>query len=178
MTPRDGLTTLELERDPRIDFPRLLHLIEDSFRKQLNVEHYLNRIKGKVAGVIVAGNYEGGAILTWEQPPGTSDPSRLVPYLDKFAVLQSSQGSSGVADILFQSMVRSCFPNGVCWRSRKDNPVNKWYFERATASWQIPESMWTMFWTGEGVVENGDRFADYVGVCKNVTPSFYGKSQE
>ncbi|WPG99654.1 amino-acid acetyltransferase, mitochondrial [Acrodontium crateriforme] len=178
MSPRDGFTTLELDKDPRIDFPRLLHLIEDSFRKKLNVEHYLNRIKGKVAGVIVAGNYEGGAILTWEQPPGTSDPLRLVPYLDKFAVLQSSQGSSGVADILFQSMVRSCFPNGVCWRSRKDNPVNKWYFERASASWQIPESMWTMFWTGEGVVENGDRFEDYLGVCKTVIPSFYSKNQE
>jgi len=170
--PHGGRTSLTLEDDPQVDFPRLLHLIEDSFRRKLDVRHYLDRIQGRIAGLIVAGEYEGGAILTWEQPPGTSDPSRLVPYLDKFAVLQSSQGSSGVADILFQAMVRSCFPQGVCWRSRKDNPVNKWYFERAAGSWQIPGSNWTMFWTGEGVVEEEERWKDYVGVCRDVAPSW------
>lgn len=170
--PRTGYTSLELENDPRVDFQRLLHLVEDSFRRKLDTQHYLDRIKGRIAGIIVAGEYEGGAILTWEQPRGTSDPSRLVPYLDKFAVLQSSQGSSGVADIVFQSMVRTCFPNGVCWRSRKDNPVNKWYFERAAGSWQIPETNWTMFWTGEGVVEDRQRWEDYTQVCKDVQPSW------
>jgi len=170
--PASGRTTLDLDNDPRIDLPRLVHLINDSFRRKLDVQQYLNRIKGTVAGLIIAGEYEGGAILTWEQPPGTSDPHHLVPYLDKFAVLQSSQGSAGVADILFQAMVRSCFPNGVCWRSRKDNPVNKWYFERAAGSWQIPGTNWTMFWTGEGVVVDEQRWEDYVGVCRSVVPTW------
>lgn len=107
-----GLTDLRLESDPRVDFARLIHLIENSFRRKLNVQHYLNRIEGRIAGLIIAGEYEGGAVLTWEMPPGTEDPGRLVPYLDKFAVLQSSQGSSGVADVVFQAMVRSCFPDG------------------------------------------------------------------
>ena len=169
--PVSGHSTLELKSDPRVDFPRLLHLIENSFRRELDVEHYLNRISSRTAGLIVAGSYEGAAILTWEQPPGITDPARAVPYLDKFAVLQSSQGSSGVADILFQCMVRSCFPQGVCWRSRKDNPVNKWYFERAAGTWQLPGSNWTMFWTGEGVVTS-ERLGDYVGVCRDVLPSW------
>jgi amino-acid N-acetyltransferase len=170
--PASGRTSLYLRDDPRVDLPKLVHLINDSFKRKLDVEHYLKRIEGRVAGLIVAGAYEGGAILTWEQPPDTTDPARLVPYLDKFAVLQSSQGSAGVADILFQAMVRSCFPDGVCWRSRKDNPANKWYLERATGSWKMPDSNWTMFWTGEGVVENTEKWNDYVAVCSSVVPSW------
>ena len=128
--PGPGMKTMSLE-DPRIDFPRLLNLIEDSFNRPLDVNHYLDRIRNKVAGVIIAGEYEGGALLTWETPPGVPEDSedsaqRLVPYLDKFAVLKRSQGAGGVADIVFSAMTRTCFPEGLCWRSRKDNPVNKW----------------------------------------------------
>ncbi|KAK4548218.1 hypothetical protein LTR36_010087 [Oleoguttula mirabilis] len=179
--PPTGRTSLTLETDPRVDLARLVHLIEDSFRRPLDAPHYLARIRGRLAGLIVAGAYEGAAILTWESPPSTNtdatttdNPHRLVPYLDKFAVLQSSQGSSGVADILFQAMVRTAFPLGVCWRSRQDNPVNKWYFERAAGSYRIPGTQWTMFWTGEGVVEDRGRWEDYVGVCRGVVPSWAG----
>lgn len=115
--PTPGRTDLKLESDPRVDFARLVHLIEDSFRRKLNVQHYLKRIEGRVAGLIIAGEYEGGAILTWEMPPNTRDPKRLVPYLDKFAVLQGSQGGGGVADVVFQAMVRSCFPDGTYYIS-------------------------------------------------------------
>jgi amino-acid N-acetyltransferase len=100
-----------------------------------------------------------------------------VPYLDKFAVLKRCQGSGGVADILFNSMVRDCFPNGVVWRSRKTNPVNKWYFERASGVWQIPDTQWTMFWTGNvvdsesaGGEEWKERLEDYIDVCRNIQP--------
>ena len=175
--PKSGRTTINLREDPRINFPRLVALIENSFRRKLDVEHYLNRIAGRTAGIIVAGDYEGGAILTWEQAPGSNDPTQLVPYLDKFAVLQSSQGSAGVADIVFQAMARTCFPHGVCWRSRNDNPVNKWYFERASGTWTIPNSNWTMFWTGEGVVEDQKKWEEYVGVCTSVMPSWADKGQ-
>ena len=157
--------------DPRIDLPRLIHLIEDSFGRKLDVQHYLDRISSKLAGIIVAGSYEGGAILTWEAP--SHNPERLVPYLDKFAVLKRSQGAGGVADIVFSAMVRECFPDGVVWRSRRDNPVNKWYFERAKGTRQLPtdnKQGWTMFWTTETVSSN--RFDDYEAVCKNVIPSW------
>jgi amino-acid N-acetyltransferase len=169
-TPRLKLT------DPRIDLDRLVYLIDDSFNRKLDVDAYLRRVNDRVAGVIIAGDYEGGAILTWETPPGASDQdtSRLVPYLDKFAVLKKSQGAGGVADIVFNAMVRTCFPNGVCWRSRKDNPVNKWYFERSRGTWKIPESNWTMFWTTPNLMEdtNSQTFLDYEGVCRTVKPTW------
>lgn len=169
-TPATSSPATQLS-DPRIDLIRLVHLIDDSFNRKLDLDHYLSRINDRVAGVIIAGEYEGGAILTWEIPPG-SPASPPVPYLDKFAVLKRSQGAGGVADIVFKAVVRDCFPGGVCWRSRQDNPVNKWYFERATGTWKIPGTNWTMFWTTEGVEKGGSTFLDYERVCKGVVPSW------
>lgn len=171
-TPRLKLT------DPRIDLERLVHLIDDSFNRTLDVEAYLKRVNDRIAGVIIAGEYEGGAILTWETPllpnVSDSDTARLVPYLDKFAVLKKSQGAGGVADIVFNAMVRTCFPNGVCWRSRKDNPVNKWYFERSRGTWKIPNTNWTMFWTTPDLLSGEKRqvFLDYESVCRTVMPTW------
>jgi amino-acid N-acetyltransferase len=166
--------------DPRIDLSRLVHLIDDSFNRKLDVEHYLDRVNDRIAGLIIAGEYEGGALLTWETPPGVSKShmARQVPYLDKFAVLKRSQGGGGVADIVFNAMVRGCFPNGVCWRSRRNNPVNKWYFERARGTWKLPGTNWTMFWTTEGVeTGRGERFQDYEAVCRGVQPSWADKTK-
>jgi amino-acid N-acetyltransferase len=194
--PGPHTASLRLESDPRIDFPRLLHLIEDSFGRKLDVHDYLSRIKDRIAGVIIAGEYEGGAILTWESPPlSTKDgsPRPPLPYLDKFAVLRKSQGSGGVADVVFNAMVRDCLPEGVVWRSRRENPVNKWYFERSVGTWKIPDSQWTMFWTGSDVdwgqeesetgkeskqpVVKGDeerklRWNDFVAVCEGIQASW------
>jgi len=157
--------------DPRIDLDRLVHLIEDSFNRKLDVKDYLSRVNDRIAGVIIAGDYEGGALLTWESPPNAPD-AEPVPYLDKFAVLKRSQGAGGVADIVFNAMVRTCFPNGVCWRSRKDNPVNKWYFERSTGTWKIPDMNWTMFWTTPEVELHSSLFKEYQSVCRGVVPSW------
>ena len=172
-SPRLNLT------DSRIDMSRLVHLIDDSFNRKLDVEHYLGRVNDKIAGIVIAGEYEGGALFTWETPEGASgdDVTRLVPYLDKFAVLKKAQGAGGVADILFNAMVRTSFPNGVCWRSRRDNPVNKWYFERSRGTWKIPDTNWTMFWTTEGVVEHDQTFRDYESVCRAVEPSWADKKE-
>ena len=166
--------------DPSIDLPRLVHLIEDSFNRKLDVDRYLNRVNDCIAGLIIAGEYEGGAVLTWETPSGVSksDNLRQVPYLDKFAVLKRSQGGGGVADIVFNAMVRGCFPNGVCWRSRRGNPVNKWYFERARGTWKLPGTNWTMFWTTEEAeAGTGQLFKDYEAVCRGVEPSWADKKE-
>ena len=179
--PQPGERGLSLT-DPCIDLPRLVHLIEDSFGRPLDVEHYLKRIQGNLAGVIIAGEYEGGALLTWERPAGAGadaeDPGRLVPYLDKFAVLRRSQGAGGVADIVFNAMVRSCLPRGVCWRSSKDNPVNKWYFERSRGAIKLPGINWTMFWTTPGLGLDERRFRDYESVCRGVEPSWADNKQQ
>ncbi|KAI8628274.1 N-acetylglutamate synthase [Xylariaceae sp. FL1651] len=172
--PPPGQSSLRLT-DPCIDLPRLVNLIEDSFGRKLDVEHYLRRINGSLAGIIIAGEYEGGALLTWENPFGTTDPNRLVPYLDKFAVLRKSQGAGGVADIVFNAMVRDCFPEGVCWRSRKDNPVNKWYFERSRGTLKLNDMNWTMFWTTPKLALDDEKLHDYEAVCRGIEPSWADK---
>ena len=177
--PEPGGSRLRLT-DTCIDLPRLAYLIEDSFNRKLDVQHYLNRVNENLAGIIVAGEYEGGAILTWEQPGGLDyrtayEQGRLVPYLDKFAVLKSRQGSGGVADILFNAMVGDCFPDGVCWRSRKDNPVNKWYFQRSAGTCELSGSNWTMFWTTLGLDTRHPTVKDYESVCRTVEPSWSDK---
>lgn len=175
--------SLRLNSSPEIDFEKLKFLIEDSFNRPLDIDDYLSRVHNNLAGIIIAGDYEGGAILTWEKPPNRPDRPP-VPYLDKFAVLKRSQGSGGVADVLFNAMVQDCFPNGVVWRSRKTNPVNKWYFERSTGTWQIPNAQWTMFWTGNDVDSEGkkdqewmERLNDYVDVCENIQPSWADRNR-
>ncbi|KAF1838274.1 mitochondrial amino-acid acetyltransferase [Decorospora gaudefroyi] len=193
--PSASNPSIELADDPRINFPKLVDLIDDSFRRKLHPKKYLDRIRGRVAGIIIAGDYEGGAICTWETPSslqGTAFSSSLspdspywIPYLDKFAVLTSSQGSGGVSDIVWAALTRTCFPDGVVWRSRTSNPVNKWYQERSKGMWNLPGDQWTMFWTTEGV-ERGwstDEWADaerrqmtrwdaYVDVCSGIEPSW------
>jgi amino-acid N-acetyltransferase len=174
--PKPGGPRLRLT-DTCIDLPRLVHLINDSFNRQLDVEHYLRRVENDLAGVIIAGQYEGGAILTWERPFGLDHETayatgRLVPYLDKFAVLKRSQGAGGVADIVFNAMVRDCFPDGVCWRSRKNNPVNKWYFERSCGVRKLPDSNWAMFWTTPEAATSEQIMQDYEDVCRNIEPSW------
>lgn len=174
--PKPGAPRLKLT-DSCIDMPRLVHLIEDSFNRKLDVQHYLNRVEKSLAGIIIAGEYEGGAILTWERPFGMDEETayksgRMVPYLDKFAVLKKSQGAGGVADIVFNAMVRDCFPEGVCWRSRKNNPVNKWYFERSRGTMKLSESDWSMFWTTPRVTLRDEMMRDYEDVCRKIQPSW------
>ncbi|KAF2626429.1 N-acetylglutamate synthase [Macroventuria anomochaeta] len=199
--PSTGYPSIDLANDPRINLPKLVDLINDSFRRKLDPKDYLARIHGRVAGVIIAGDYEGGAICTWETPSTLrqhqfgsaieskdTDSPHWVPYLDKFAVLTSSQGSGGVSDIVWAALVRTCFPRGVVWRSRTSNPVNKWYQERSTGMWNLPDGQWTMFWTVEGVtagwggVEGREqemrRWDAYVDVCSGIEPSWLdGKKQ-
>lgn len=177
--PKPGTPRLRLT-DTCVDLPRLICLIEDSFNRKLDAKHYLERVENSLAGIIIAGEYEGGAILTWERPFGMDEETayrtgRMVPYLDKFAVLKKSQGAGGVADIVFNAMVRDCFPDGVCWRSRMNNPVNKWYFERSRGSWKLDGSNWAMFWTTPDAALDAQKIRDYEDVCRNVVPSWADK---
>lgn len=168
---------------PDLDMSKLIDLIEDSFQRPLDSAAYFTRIAPILAGIIVAGDYDGCAILTWEPVPHVTDAvsstcdqqhtSLPVPYLDKFAVRRSSQGAGGIADFIFNAMVRDCFPHGVVWRSRTKNPVNGWYFERASGSWRLPDRIagthFTMFWTGD---VDGRRFGDYAAVCNGLGSYF------
>ncbi|KAL7821130.1 N-acetylglutamate synthase [Trichoderma gracile] len=180
--PAPGERRLQLT-DKSIDLQRLVALIEDSFGRKLDVDDYLQRTNQNLAGVIIAGEYEGCAILTWEKPSHLDartayEQGRFVPYLDKFAVLRSRQGSGGVADIIFNAMVRDCFPDGVLWRSRKDNPVNKWYFERSVGTSKLAGCNWAMFWTTLELSGKGQKLADYEAVCREIMPSWADSVQK
>ncbi|CUS14781.1 unnamed protein product [Tuber aestivum] len=160
----------------KIDLAKLKLLIEDSFGKRLDLEHYLSRINDSIAAVIVAGDYEGAAIVTWEYPSQDRTKQRVC-YLDKFAVLKKSQGTGGVADVVFKAMVEGVRngvfegAEGVVWRSRRWNPVNKWYFERAKGTYKIPNSGWTMFWTTQDAEVSKRRFEEYAEICARIEPS-------
>ena len=84
-------------------------------------------------------------------------------YLDKFAVLPSHQGD-GTVDFLWVALHDESYGLGLpysvnpneggkqgegegrdlVWRSRANNPVNKWYFERSTGHVRMGD--WVLFW--------------------------------
>jgi amino-acid N-acetyltransferase len=158
-----GLALAEEAEKGNIDLKRLTDLINDSFRRELNLHHYMDRVDRRVAAVIIVGDYEGAAIITWEG-------DKKVAYLDKLAVHSSSQGSSGIADIVFTEMI-DMFPDELLWRSRVTNPVNKWYFDRCKGTMRVPESHWIMFWAGNHTRE-ATILQDYLQICQSIEPSF------
>lgn len=187
-----GIDLLKESKIGTIDLNRLWDLIEDSFGRKLDVDHYLRRINGKVAAVIIAGDYEGAAIITWEEAKKFKDPIeqpliiseldrinqaaehnmyKKIAYLDKFAVRRSSQGAAGVADIVFKTMVMELFPEEILWRSRKVNPVNKWYFERSKGTLKLPNSEFCAFWSGT-LTRESKRLNEYIDICSSIQPSW------
>lgn len=153
-----------------ISIKRLVELIEDSFGKKLDVNKYLKRVNGNIAGLVIAGDYDGAAIITWERPPYDSDGIRIA-YLDKFAVSRKFQGAAGVADIIFKAMVTQLFPEEIVWRSRSENPVNKWYFDRSKGSLKLPGQKWTMFWAGANANQE-ENLKHYVDICTKIESSW------
>ncbi|TID17607.1 hypothetical protein CANINC_003973 [Pichia inconspicua] len=164
-SPDEGLDLIEMEKKGLINLTHLKYLIDDSFGRNLNMEHYLKRINGNVAGLIISGNYEGGAIITWED-----SGNGKIAYLDKFAVVKPLQGIPGYADVVFKAMLTS-FKDELLWRSRKNNPVNKWYFERSKANYTIPGTQWRMFITGTQDVTM-EKLEGYKKICGSIVPSF------
>ncbi|KAK9719856.1 Amino-acid acetyltransferase, mitochondrial [Basidiobolus ranarum] len=141
-----------------LDVEKLNNLLELAFAKSLDKENFWNRVKSCLSSVIVAGDYQGAAIVTKEH--------QMHPYLDKFAVDPKKQGG-GVADILWKKLT-STYPE-LTWRSRKDNGVNKWYFERSDGNVRIPDTNWVLFWYGRKGIENLD---EYYEIAKHIPPSF------
>ncbi|KAL7664753.1 Amino-acid acetyltransferase, mitochondrial [[Candida] zeylanoides] len=177
-----------LMRDRFVDERRLVALLNDSFGKRLNVERYFARIDQTVATIIIIGDYDGAAIITHESPSPTR-AARSVAYLDKFAIAKRNQGLPGLADVVFKQVLQSS-PAELIWRSRKNNPVNKWYFERCVGCMSAPQSQWKIFYTGDvfskrirsrgdgtyhkssHVVDIADKLKDYSEICESIEPSF------
>ncbi|KAI9096146.1 hypothetical protein DFS34DRAFT_155601 [Phlyctochytrium arcticum] len=158
-----------------LDRRRLQKLLEASFQKPLISDKFWDRLGDVMDGVILAGDYEGAAIVTNEPyPSGTKvwgseakdvNASPLV-YLDKFVVGPTSQGI-GVADILWKQLRRRY--SDLSWRSRATNPVNKWYFDRSDGNLKLPGNQWVLFWYGRDGLE---RLSACREVASNIPASF------
>ncbi|KZP10550.1 mitochondrial amino-acid acetyltransferase [Athelia psychrophila] len=155
---RRGVPVHVLRTLDEIDRPKMNNLLEKSFGRKLDEEAFYQRLEHSLDFAIVAGDYAGAAIVTNETCPGSSSLS----YLDKFAVLPSHQGD-GTVDFLWVALHDESYglglsysvnPNGgkegkgeardLVWRSRSNNPINKWYFERSTGHVRL--GPWVLFW--------------------------------
>lgn len=164
---RHSVTGLDLAREAKvgnINLISLKRLLDESFKRSINLDHYLARIRDCVAAIIIVGDYEGCAIITYEYVDG-----KRVTYLDKLAVSPHAQGAKGVADIMLIQMVRRLFPKELVWRSRKDNVVNSWYFRRSRGHLLLENCNWTMFWINDDPHPPLDV---YERVCRSIEPSF------
>lgn len=141
---RPGLPVKVLEDLRDVDKEKLTQLLEASFRRKLDAEAYYRRLEEKLDFVIVTGDYQGAAIVTKETLPGDGPDDEPIAYLDKFAVLPQLQGSGtvdflwgalrdevqglGLLDALNDNGGKGGFGRGrdLVWKSRADNPVNRW----------------------------------------------------
>ncbi|KAL6928271.1 hypothetical protein ACO0SA_003006 [Hanseniaspora valbyensis] len=116
----------------KLDLNKICSIIKSSFNRDLDLEHYLNRINGNIALIIIIGDYEGIAICTYEGYKDSKNNKKELTYLDKLAVLPHLKGSLSIADLMFIEMFNQ--NDHLVWRSRKENVVNKWYFQRSKGS--------------------------------------------
>ncbi|KAF8640449.1 hypothetical protein AX17_000113 [Amanita inopinata Kibby_2008] len=156
---RRGLPVQVLRSVQDIDRARLGALLEQSFGRTLDESSFYARLEKNLDFVIVAGDYAGAAVVTREPCP---DLESSIAYLDKFAVLPSHQGD-GTVDFLWVALHDESYglghpfsanPNGgkggvgegrdLVWRSRSNNPINKWYYDRSSG--HVRMGSWVMFW--------------------------------
>lgn len=198
-------TLNNLFRDHVIIKERLIELLNDSFGKELIVDEYFNRINYSIKSIIIIGDYDGAAIITWEESQSKKDEEdkdkdkdersllleeeSKIAYLDKFAIAKRNQGLPGLADVVFKQVLQTS-PTELIWRSRKTNPVNKWYFERCIGCMSAPESQWKIFYTGDifnkridkkingqptkipNRIDISNKLRDYLEICEKIKPSF------
>lgn len=117
------------DSEKKLDLNKLKTVIRASFGRELDLKHYLDRINGNIFMIIVIGDYEGIAILTYEK----YDRGEII-YLDKLGVMPHLKGSLGISDLMFVEMFDRIEDDVLVWRSRKENVVNKWYFQRSTGT--------------------------------------------
>ncbi|WVW82169.1 amino-acid acetyltransferase, mitochondrial [Kwoniella bestiolae CBS 10118] len=160
---RKGLPVRVLRSMEEVNIPKLTHLLETSFKRTLNQEQFYGRLKTDLDFVIVVGDYAGAAIVTLEGKEQTD--KEPICYLDKFAVNPKHQGD-GTVDFLWVALRDETYGLGLLdasnpsigslrgvgtgkdlvWRSRADNPINKWYFERSNGFKTTNDGKWKVFW--------------------------------
>ncbi|SAM84983.1 related to ARG2-acetylglutamate synthase [Ustilago bromivora] len=166
---RPGLPIKVIQDFNKINLDKMSDLLQASFRRKLNREAYYERLSKQLDFVILTGDYQGAAIVTKEYSPDDDrDAVEPIAYLDKFAVLPSLQGSGtvdflwgalrdevqglGLLDALNDNGGRGGYGTGrdLVWKSRSNNPVNRWYYERSNGFVRIDTDAkgtgWQLFW--------------------------------
>lgn len=162
---RKGLDIKIVRSVDELDLSKFKALIDDSFKRSLNLNHYLDRIAHSLSSIIIVGDYDGIAIITNETDPVSG---LSYPYLDKFAISRKIQGSLSIADIIF-NILKTNYKHQLIWRSKKVNPVNGWYFQRSHGSLSLDQSEFRLFWFGK---LNQPQLEHCVRITKSIKPSW------
>jgi amino-acid N-acetyltransferase len=158
---RRGLSVEVIRDCANIDKAKMTRLLEQSFGRELDSDAFYTRLEKTLDFIIIAGDYAGAAVVTRETS-STNPSTPPIVYLDKFAVLPSHQGD-GTVDFLWVALHDETYGLGLpfsvnlnggkegcgegqdlVWRSRSNNPVNKWYFERSSGHVRMGD--WVLFW--------------------------------
>jgi len=129
---RRGERVVRYRSFDQLDREQLKELIETVFGRPLTADYFEK--KNPIA-VYLADHYRAAAIVTEEEG---------VPYLDKFVVTREAQGA-GVGASVWARMTAD-HPR-LFWRARSGNPINPWYFSRASGTYR--NERWVVFWIGE-----------------------------
>ncbi|MCA9692824.1 MAG: acetylglutamate kinase [Myxococcales bacterium] len=129
---RRGERIVVHSRADEFDVDAVRQLIEACFRRELDPHYFETR---EFDRVYLSDPLRVAAVLTRGHAG--------IPYLDKFAVTPEAQGA-GLGTSLWHRLVRDA-PR-LYWRSRVGNPINPWYFQRATGHYRGED--WVVFWSG------------------------------
>jgi len=109
-------------------------LLEQSFNRKLKADYF----DDLPLECILSSESTGAMAIVLKGVDG-------IPYLDKFAVTPEAQGA-GLGAAVWQTLIQRC-PQ-LYWRSRADNPITRWYFDKADAS--FTRGKWVAFSVGIG----------------------------
>ena len=107
-------------------------LLEQSFNRKLKADYF----DDLPLECILSSESTGAMAIVLKGVDG-------IPYLDKFAVTPEAQGA-GLGAAVWQALIQRC-PQ-LYWRSRADNPITRWYFDKADAS--FTRGKWVAFSVG------------------------------
>jgi acetylglutamate kinase len=125
-----GARILRFSDYRELDATRLGGLLEATFERTL-ADDFFTR---PVLDVYLEHDYRGTAIV---------HPSKLAPYLTKFAVDRPAQGE-GIGRDLWAAMTRN-HPR-LYWRAREDNPISSWYLHHCHGMAKVGK--WHVYWRG------------------------------
>ncbi|KNC83228.1 hypothetical protein, variant 1 [Sphaeroforma arctica JP610] len=129
----DKITRITDLNSPLVDLPAVKAVLEGSFRSPIP-DSYFESIQDSFRSLYVTESGRGIAIVL---------TIGGIPYLDKIAVQQGSQGDQ-LGEQIWQALTKG--EPSLFWRSRSSNSANNWYYDRAHGAIKDQKSPWTVFW--------------------------------